>query len=299
MRRTAATPVRPSRHRLLTGLAAALACAGVLGVQSAAASTAPAGDPDASVVVGMVLEPGNLDILHTARRRARPGAARQHLRDAAHVRRRGQRRARPRHARRLRRRPHLHADPAGRRHLLRRQAADVGRRQVVARPGALPRRPGGRRQHRPQRATPPRPRRPATPPATSPASPPSTHPTTRPWCSRSPSPTTTARLPAQPARRRRARGGRHRPRELGHRHRPVHARGMEPGLVDHPRPQRQLLGHARRRGRGDVPVLHRPQRRGQRAAGRRRRPAHRRAGGADVAVRGQPRLGGQLHPVER
>lgn len=66
MRRTAATPVRPSRHRLLTGLAAALACAGVLGVQSAAASTAPAGDPDASVVVGMVLEPGNLDILHTA-----------------------------------------------------------------------------------------------------------------------------------------------------------------------------------------------------------------------------------------
>src|SRR6478672_8308142 len=66
MRRTADTPVRHSRHRLLTGLAAALACAGVLGVQSAAASTAPAGDPDASVVVGMVLEPGNLDILHTA-----------------------------------------------------------------------------------------------------------------------------------------------------------------------------------------------------------------------------------------
>ena len=89
MRRTAATPVRPSRHRLLTGLAAALACAGVLGVQSAAASTAPAGDPDASVVVGMVLEPGNLDILHTGGRRARAGAARQHLRDAAQVRRRG------------------------------------------------------------------------------------------------------------------------------------------------------------------------------------------------------------------
>ena len=55
---------------------------------------------------------------------------------------------------------------------------------------------------------------------------------------------------------------------------------VEPGLVDHPRPQRQLLGHARRRRRGDVPVLHRPQRRGQRAAGRRRRPAHRRAAGA-------------------
>src|SRR3954449_7561487 len=66
MRRTAATPAGHARHRLLTGLAAALACAGLLGVQSASASTAPAGDPDASVVVGMVLEPGNLDILHTA-----------------------------------------------------------------------------------------------------------------------------------------------------------------------------------------------------------------------------------------
>jgi peptide/nickel transport system substrate-binding protein len=67
MRRTAASPAR--RSRLLPALGAALACAGLVGAQSAAASTAPsapAGDPDASVVVGLVLEPDNLDILHTA-----------------------------------------------------------------------------------------------------------------------------------------------------------------------------------------------------------------------------------------
>ena len=80
------------------------------------------------------------------RRRARAGAARQHLRDAAQVRRRAATSAPawPRSTSPTTASPTR--SPCRTASRSRRRAADVGRRQVVARPGALPRRPGERRQ---------------------------------------------------------------------------------------------------------------------------------------------------------
>ena len=63
--RSPSTSRRPGLRRLLLATAAAgLLSAAVATTTSA--TTVPAGDPDATVVVGFVLEPTNLDILHTA-----------------------------------------------------------------------------------------------------------------------------------------------------------------------------------------------------------------------------------------
>ena len=298
MRRTAATPVRPSRHRLLTGLAAALACAGVLGVQSAAASTAPAGDPDASVVVGMVLEPGNLDILHTA------GAALEQVLldniyetlltsdDGGNV---GPGLAT------------LDVSDDGLTYTLTLQdgvtfsdgkpltSADVKWSLDQARyPGA----PAG------DGSTP------AASDATTPSAPGNAAGNLASIATvDAPDDSTVVLTLAQPdnllAFQLSQRGGA--VLEEGATDLENSATGTGPFTLEEWNQGSSITlarndsywGTARRCGRGDVPVLHRPQRRGQRAAGRRRRPAHRRAGGPDVAVRGQPRLGGQLHPVER
>ena len=160
-----------------------------------------------------------------------------------------------------------------------RRAADVGRRRVVARrPARRGRQRGrapGRHRHRSRRPT---------------------TPTVVVTLSRAGQ---RLRLPHDPAGRRRAAGRRHRPGEHRQRHRAVHVRGVERRLVDHPRPQRRLLGRRAGDQRRHVPLLHRPQRRRQRLHDRRRRHPDRRQHRPRRAAAGQPRLRRQRGHDER
>jgi peptide/nickel transport system substrate-binding protein len=64
MRRTRTT-TRSGSHRALLVTAAALLAIGATAT-TASATTVPAGDPDAAVVAGFVIEPTNLDIINQA-----------------------------------------------------------------------------------------------------------------------------------------------------------------------------------------------------------------------------------------
>ncbi len=192
-------------------------------------STAPSGTDGApdegggtNVVVGAVLEPTSLDIVHTAGAALdqilldniyetlltadETGAIQPGLADGP---------------RGVRRRHGVHVLAPGRRDVPRRPAADVGRRRVVAR-GALGR---GRRRCRGSRRdhVDHRPRRPH----------------------RRVDARATRQRPAvqpHPSRRRRAAGRRDRSRELGDRNRSVRLRRVEHGQFDLARRQRRLLG---------------------------------------------------------
>jgi peptide/nickel transport system substrate-binding protein len=65
MRSTRPTIRSGARRRLILAAAVVLSAAN-FAAATASATTVPAGDPDATVVVRFVLEPGNLDIIHTA-----------------------------------------------------------------------------------------------------------------------------------------------------------------------------------------------------------------------------------------
>ena len=220
--------MRIASHRSRHLLAATFVLLGVVaaGAQvSATTEPAPEGDPDASVV--RRVRPRADEPRHhpPGRGGARAGAARQRLRDAA-SRRRPSGEIGPGLATLeiSEDAPHLHAHAAGRR--------DVPRRRS--------------RSPRPTscgRSTSPGPTGP-TPPASSPASRRIEAPDDATVVLTLSQPDNYLPCQPQPARRRRTQRGRDRPREHRQRHRTVHVRGVEPGLVDHAGPQRRLLGRA-------------------------------------------------------
>ena len=160
-----------------------------------------------------------------------------------------------------------------------RRAADVGRRRVVARRPARRGRQRGRAAGRHRLGRGARRRRRSS--------------------SRSPSPTTTSLY------RMTRRGGAVLQADATglentrQRHRAVHVRRVERRVVDHARPQRRLLGRGAGDQRRHVPVLHRPERRRQRLHDRRRRHPHRRQHRPRRAAAGQPRLRRQRGHDER